>query len=55
VASELMAIFCLAVDVDDLKKRINEIIVAYSNTNKPIYVSDLGITNAVFKILSNAI
>ncbi|MDE7434174.1 MAG: formate--tetrahydrofolate ligase [Mycoplasmoidaceae bacterium] len=53
-ASELMAIFCLAKNLDDLKERINNILVAYSKTNKPIYVKDLGIVNAILKILKYA-
>jgi formate--tetrahydrofolate ligase len=39
----------------DLKKRISNIIVAFSNTEKPIYVHDLGIVNALLKILKDAI
>jgi formate--tetrahydrofolate ligase len=55
VASELMAIFCLAVDLNDLKTRISNIIVAFSLKNEPIYVKDLGIVNALMKILTDAV
>jgi formate--tetrahydrofolate ligase len=50
-----MAIFCLANSVEELKKRIDEIIVAYDFKNKPIFVKDLAITNAIIKILHNAL
>ena len=36
-----MAILCLAADLDDLKKRFGDILVAYSYTGKPIYARDL--------------
>jgi formate--tetrahydrofolate ligase len=48
-----MAIFCLAKNLNDLQERINKIIVAFDSKNKPIYVSDLGITGAIIKILTN--
>jgi formate--tetrahydrofolate ligase len=50
-----MAIFCLATSEADLKARISNIIVAFSKTEKPIYVKDLGIVNALLKILKDAI
>ncbi|GHU26279.1 hypothetical protein FACS1894152_0530 [Bacilli bacterium] len=55
VASELMAIFCLSNNVQELQERINNIIVAYSTQNQPIYVKDFNITGAIFKILKNAL
>jgi formate--tetrahydrofolate ligase len=55
VASEIMAVFCLAKDVNDLTDRINNILIAYSNKSKPIYVKDLKITGAIMKILKDAI
>jgi formate--tetrahydrofolate ligase len=54
-ASELMAIFCLANNHQELEKRIDKIIVAYTKSRKPIYVKDFGITGAVIKILKNAL
>jgi formate--tetrahydrofolate ligase len=54
-ASELMAIFCLANDEKELCHRIDNIIVAYTKNQKPIYVKDLCITGAIIKILHNAL
>lgn len=54
-ASEIMAIFCLSNTPQEMHERINNIIVAYSTSNKPIYVKDLKITNAIMKILEGAI
>ncbi|HBQ42872.1 MAG TPA: formate--tetrahydrofolate ligase, partial [Lactobacillus acetotolerans] len=42
VANELMAILCLANDINDLKRRIGNILVAFTKSNKPVYVKDLG-------------
>ena len=44
VASEIMAILCLAEDIDDLKNRLANIIVGYSEDDKPIYAKDLNAT-----------
>jgi len=55
VASELMAIFCLAKNEQDLKERVENIIVAYSLQDTPIYVKDLNISGAIIKILQDAI
>ena len=41
VASEVMAILCLASDLEDLKKRLGEILVAYTYGNQPVYARDL--------------
>ena len=41
VASEVMAIFCLASDLDDLKKRLGNIIVGYTRDRKPVRAGDL--------------
>ena len=54
-ASEIMAIFCLSNTINEMHERINKIIVAYSTSNKPIYVKDLKISNAIMKILADAI
>ncbi|MDR0675210.1 MAG: formate--tetrahydrofolate ligase [Mycoplasmataceae bacterium] len=54
-ASELMAIFCLANNLKELKDRINKIIVAYTKSKKPIYLKDLNISGAIIKILQNAL
>ena len=55
VASELMAILCLANDPDDFKDRVNKIIVAYSFDNKPIRLKDLRISNAIMKLMKTAL
>ena len=54
-ASEIMAILCLASDISNLKKRIGNCILGYSNSNKPIYVKDLKIEGAVSSLLKEAI
>lgn len=55
VASELMASLCLANGFKELKKMVNQMIVAYDETNHPIYVSDLKATDAVCILLKDAI
>lgn len=55
VASEVMAILCLANDIDDLKKRLGEILVAYSYTGEPIYAKDLKAEGAMTALLKDAI
>ena len=54
-ASEMMAIFCLAKDLKDLKKRIGNIIVGFTKDNKEIYASDLHAEDAVTILLKDAI
>jgi formate--tetrahydrofolate ligase len=55
VASEVMAIFCLATDIQDLKKRLGNIIVAYTRERKPIRASDLKANGAMAALLKEAI
>ncbi len=55
VASEIMAVLCLATDMDDLKQRISNIIVAYNRSGNKITVDDLGATGAVTILLKDAI
>ena len=55
VASEIMAILCLANDIDDLKTRLGNILVAYSLDNTPIYARDLGAVGAMAVLLKDAI
>ncbi len=55
VASEIMAILCLAADLDDLKKRISKILVGYSYSGKPIYAGDLGVSGAMTALLKDAL
>ena len=47
VASELMAILCLAADEEDFMRRVNNIIVAYNYDNKPVFLKDLRISHAI--------
>ena len=54
VASEIMAIFCLAVDLSDLQKRIGDIIVAKTRLKKNVTVRDLGCDGAVTVLLKDA-
>ena len=55
VASEVMAVFCLATDLDDLKARLGRIIVAYSRTGKPVTVADIKAEGACTALLKDAI
>src|SRR3954454_11657094 len=55
VASEVMAIFCLANDLEDLKKRLGNIIVAYTRDRKPVRASDLKAHGAMAALLKDAI
>ncbi|AWP36845.1 formate--tetrahydrofolate ligase [Heyndrickxia coagulans] len=55
VASELMAVLCLAEDLEDLKRRIANIVVAYNYEKKPVTVGDLGIEGAIALLLKDAL
>ena len=55
VASEIMAILCLAKDIDDLKARLERILVAYTFDNKPVYAKDIGACGAMTALLKDAI
>lgn len=55
VASEIMAIFCLATDIEDLKRRIGNIIVGYTKDNKPITARDLKAEGSMTVLLKDAI
>lgn len=55
VASEVMAILCLASDLMDLKARLSKIIVAYTYDRKPVTVADLGVQGAMTVLLKDAI
>lgn len=54
VASEIMAIFCLATSIEDLKERIGKIVVAYTHDKKPVLASDLKAQGAMTVILKDA-
>ena len=55
VASEVMAIFCLAKNIDDLKERLGNIIIAYTRDRKPIRARDLNAHGAMTALLKEAI
>ena len=55
VASEIMAIFCLATDLKDLEKRIGNIVVAYTREKKPVYARDLKGDGAMTVLLKDAL
>ncbi len=54
-ASEIMALMCLSRDFDDLKRRLGNILVAYSRSGKPIFARDLGANEAMAVLLYNAL
>lgn len=55
VASEIMAIICLASDMEDLRCRLDRTVVAYTYDREPVTIKDLGITGALMMILKDAI
>ncbi|MCQ9286741.1 formate--tetrahydrofolate ligase [Streptococcus suis] len=55
VASEIMAILCLATDINDLKERLANIVIGYRFDRSPIYVRDLAVEGALTLILKDAI
>ena len=55
VASEVMAIFCLASDLDDLKKRLSNIIIGYTRDRKPVRAGDLKAQGAMTALLKEAL
>ncbi len=54
VASEIMAIFCLAEDMKDLKERLSRIVVAYNYEGKPVTAGDLGAVGSMAALLKDA-
>ncbi len=55
VASEIMAVFCLATDLHDLKRRLARIVVAYNVDKQPVTVGDLGVEGALTLLLKDAL
>ncbi len=55
VASEIMAILCLASDLEDLKNRIGRILVGYNKKNEPVYAKQLGVQGAMTALLKDAL
>ena len=54
VASEIMAVFCLASDADDLKKRIGNIVIGYTRSNQPVKAKQLNADGAISALLQDA-
>jgi formate--tetrahydrofolate ligase len=54
VASEIMAIFCLATDLQDLETRLGNIVIGYTRDNEPVKVSELGAQGAMTALLKDA-
>lgn len=54
VASEIMAIFCLATSLENLKERLSNIVIGYSYRKEPIFVRDLGVEGALTLLLKDA-
>ena len=55
VASEIMAIFCLAENITDLKDKLSEIVIGYNYQNQPVKVKDLKVEGALTALLKDAI
>jgi formate--tetrahydrofolate ligase len=55
VASEVMAIFCLSTDLEDLQRRLGNIIVGYSRAKKPVHARDVGAVGAMAVLLRDAL
>ncbi len=53
-ASEIMAIFCLATSLDDLRRRLGNILLGYRLDNSPFYVKDLGVAGSLVALLKDA-
>lgn len=54
-ASEIMAILCLATDIEDLKRRVGNILLGYSYDGNPFTVNDLGVAGAITVLLKDAL
>lgn len=54
-ASEIMAILCLATDIEDLKRRIGNILLGFTYENKPFTVNDLGVAGAITVLLKDVL
>ena len=55
VASEIMAILCLSENIEDLKRRLGNIVIGYNNEDKPVYARDLKAEGAMAVLLKDAI
>ncbi len=55
VASEIMAILCLATSIDDLKQRLSHILIGYTYDRQPVFVADLQVQGALALLLKDAL
>lgn len=55
VASEIMAVLCLSTDLQDLKKRLGQMVIAYNYSKQPVTVADLGVQGALTMLLKEAV
>ncbi|NLY29876.1 MAG: formate--tetrahydrofolate ligase [Firmicutes bacterium] len=55
VASEIMAILCLAEDMEDLKQRLGQILIGYNRSKEPVFARDLGIVGSLAVLLKDAL
>lgn len=55
VASEVMAILCLAADLEDLKKRLGRILIGFNLSGEPVYAADLNVHGAMTALLKDAL
>ena len=55
VASEVMAILCLATDINDLKQRLGRILIAFKHSGEPVFASDINAQGAMAALLKDAI
>ncbi|MGN7400418.1 formate--tetrahydrofolate ligase [Cytobacillus praedii] len=55
VASEIMAVLCLSTDLQDLKKRLGKMVIAYNYNKQPVTVEDLGVQGALTMLLKEAV
>lgn len=55
VASEIMAILCLATDIDDLRSRLDQIIIGYNTQHKPVRAKEFNVTGAIVALLKDAL
>ncbi|MFE8695779.1 formate--tetrahydrofolate ligase [Cytobacillus sp. FJAT-53684] len=55
VASEIMAVLCLSTDLQDLKKRLGQMVIAYNYNKQPVTVADLGVQGALTMLLKEAV
>ncbi|WP_441294179.1 formate--tetrahydrofolate ligase [Bacillus sp. FJAT-27225] len=55
VASEIMAVLCLATDLEDLKRRLARMVVAYNDQKEPVTAGDLGVEGALTLLLKEAV